>query len=107
MSSTHANSTNARNAICDGGNMKKRKRYDQMTTRELVAATREYDSPWTGKGLPGKPLTAADRAKHRQANLGGRPRVGEGAKIVPISIERGLLRRANAYAKQHKLNRSQ
>jgi hypothetical protein len=86
---------------------KKRKPYDRMNGRELARATAEYDRPWTGKGLPGKPLTAADRAKHRRAGLGGRPKVGEGAKIVPISIERGLLRRADAFAKRHKLSRSQ
>jgi hypothetical protein len=87
--------------------MKKRKAYDQMNAKELARATREYDRPWTGKGLPGKPLTAADRATHRRSGLGGRPRVGEGAKIVPISIERGLLRQADAFAKRHRLSRSQ
>jgi hypothetical protein len=78
-----------------------------MNAKELARATAEYDREWTGKGLPGKPLTAADRAKHRRAGLGGRPRVGEGAQVVPISIERGLLRRADAFAKRHKLKRSQ
>jgi metal-responsive CopG/Arc/MetJ family transcriptional regulator len=37
----------------------------------------------------------------------GRPKVGAGAKIVPISIERGLLKRADAFAKRHRLKRSQ
>jgi hypothetical protein len=87
--------------------MKKRKRYDQMNASELAKATAAYDRPWTGKGLPGKPLTATDRVKHRRAGLGGRPRIGEGAAIVPISIERGLLRQADAFAKQHQLKRSQ
>jgi hypothetical protein len=81
--------------------------YDQMTANELAKATAEYDRPWTGPGLPGKPLTTADRAKHRRANLGGRPRIGKGAKIVPISIERGLLQEADSFAKQHNLKRSQ
>jgi hypothetical protein len=87
--------------------MRKRKAYERMNASELTEATADYDRPWTGKGLPGKRLTAADRAKHRRAGLGGRPRVGEGAKIVPISIERGLLRRADAFAKRYKLSRSQ
>lgn len=85
----------------------KRKPYSHMTAKELAKATAEYDQPWTGPGLPGKPLTPADRGKHRQANLGGRPRIGQGAKIVPISIERGLLQQADAFASLHKLKRSQ
>jgi hypothetical protein len=83
------------------------KPYDQMDAEELAKATAEYDRSWKGRGLPGKPLTAADRAKHRRAGLGGRPRVGQGAKIVPVSIERGLLKEVDAFAKRHKLKRSQ
>ena len=85
----------------------KRKTYSRMTAKELAMATAEYDHPWAGRGLPGKPLTPADRAKHRKANLGGRPRIGQGAKVVPISIERGLLKEADAFANRHKLKRSQ
>jgi metal-responsive CopG/Arc/MetJ family transcriptional regulator len=33
--------------------------------------------------------------------------VGKGAKIVPVSIERGLLKDADAFAKRHRLKRSQ
>jgi hypothetical protein len=36
-----------------------------------------------------------------------RPKIGKGAKIVPISIERGLLEEVNSYPKKHKLKRSQ
>jgi hypothetical protein len=61
---------------------------------------------------PGAPLTQADKALHRRAARAakakmGRPKVGAGAKIVPISIERGLLKRADAFAKRHRLKRSQ
>ena len=85
----------------------KRKPYSRMTTKDLAKATAQYDKLFTGPGLPGKPLTAADRAKHRRANLGGRPKIGQGAKIIPISIERGLLQQADAFAIRHKLKRSQ
>jgi metal-responsive CopG/Arc/MetJ family transcriptional regulator len=34
-------------------------------------------------------------------------RVDKGAKIVPVSIERGLLKEADLFAKRHKLKRSQ
>jgi hypothetical protein len=92
--------------------MAKHKPYDQMTANELARATAEYDGPSTGSHLPGKPLTARDRALHRRARAHakakmGRPVVGEGAKIVPVSIERGLLRQVDTFAKRHKVKRSQ
>lgn len=73
--------------------MPKRKRYSRLTTAQLRESTKDYNREWNGPGLPGKPLTAADRALHKRAR--GRPRVGKGAKIVPVSIERGLLSRAD------------
>jgi hypothetical protein len=85
--------------------MQKRKRYSEMTTAELRRATENYDKEWTGEGLPGKPLSKADRAAHKRAR--GRPRVGKGVKIVPVSIERQLLNQADAFAKSHKLKRSE
>lgn len=96
--------------------VKRHKPYAQMNTAELAAATAEYDQEWTGPGLPGKPLTAAQRALHRRAAARGartarakmgRPKVGAGAKIVPVTIERGLLKEADAFAKRHQLKRSQ
>ncbi len=55
-----------------------------------------------------RPLTPAERklwakAKRRM----GRPVVGAGAKPVSITLERGLLKRADRFAKRHKLKRSQ
>jgi len=86
------------------------KPYAQMNTAELAAATAEYDKPWTGPGLPGKPLTEAQRTRHRQAAkraTAGRPKIGRGAQIVPVSIERGLLTQVDAFAHRHQLKRSQ
>ena len=83
--------------------MPKRKRYSEMTTSELRKATQEFDREWTGPGLPGKPLTAVDRDRKAR----GRPMVGKGAKIVPVSIERELLTQADAFAQRHKLKRSE
>ncbi len=54
-----------------------------------------------------RPLSAAERRLWRKAI--GRPTVGAGAgaEAVSVTIERGLLERANRYAKRHNLNRSQ
>jgi hypothetical protein len=92
--------------------MAKHRDYERMSAVALAKATAKYDKPSIGPDLPGKPLTAADRSAHRRARdhakaKMGRPVIGEGAKIVPVSIERGLLRQVDRFAKRHKLKRSQ
>jgi hypothetical protein len=37
----------------------------------------------------------------------GRPRIGQGAKMVAVTLEKGLLERVDAYAKRHGLKRAQ
>ena len=85
-----------------------RKRYSEMNTRELAEATREFDREMPG--VPGKPLNAADRKLHRDAAAHakkmGRPVKGAGSQVVAVSVERDLLRRADALAKRRKLGRS-
>ncbi len=74
-------------------NMPKRKHYEQMTTAELAAATAIYDQPWTGKGLPGKPLTAAQKTQHRRASA----KAERPAKTAILAvIARSLIRRRTA-----------
>jgi hypothetical protein len=61
-------------------------------------------------GLPGKPLSSAKQKQWQRVQRRlkrGRPTVGKGAKRVPVSIEQGLLAKADAYAKRHNLKRSQ
>jgi hypothetical protein len=54
------------------------------------------------------PLTPAQRKQwSRIKRKIGRPKIGKGAKIVPISIERGLLEEVDSFAKRYKLKRSQ
>jgi len=57
-----------------------------------------------------RPLTPAERKmwnKIQKSLQRGRPTVGAGAKVMSISIERGLLKKADAFAKRHHLKRSQ
>jgi hypothetical protein len=81
---------------------KSTKPYPEMTTAQLRKATKEFDKEF----VPTRPLTAADRAKHRRARV-GRPRVGQGAQVVPVSIERGLLAETDNFARRHNVPRSQ
>jgi hypothetical protein len=84
---------------------KRHKPYDQMNTDELGEATREFDRPMPG--LPGKPLTAAQKAIHRRAKKMGRPKVGQGVKVISLSVELGLLNRTDALAKRRQMSRAQ
>ena len=57
-----------------------------------------------------RPLTPAERRRWDRIQKGlqrGRPTIGAGAKILSVSIEQGLLEKADAFAKRHKLKRSQ
>lgn len=54
-----------------------------------------------------KPLTTAQRARWNQIKKKmGRPKIGKGIKIISLSVERDLLKRADAYAKSTGLKRS-
>ena len=85
--------------------MKVKKKYSEMNTAELRAATKQYDREELG--LPGKPLTAFDRRLHAEARRRGRPRVGLGAEKIRVSLERDLLSQTDAAAKRLKVSRSQ
>jgi hypothetical protein len=52
-------------------------------------------------------MTATMQRMHRRAAKRGRPRVGKGAAKLYISMERGLLKQADHFAKTHGLSRSQ
>lgn len=50
------------------------------------------------------PASASDELKPARGR--GRPRVGKGSKQIALSIELGLLKRVDAFAKRHKLTRA-
>src|SRR5687768_5284704 len=88
---------------------KSHKPYSRMNTAELREATKEFDREHVG--VIGKPLTKAQRQLHRKArDLAkkiGRPKVGEGVKVISLSVEQGLLRQADALAKRRKVSRAE
>ena len=77
----------------------------RMNAKELAEATKKYDKPFGGWEEFG-PLTAKDRQLHAKARRRGRPRIGEGAAKIRISIESGLLRHVDRYAKRPGISRS-
>ena len=36
----------------------------------------------------------------------GRPKVGKGVKTISLTVEKGLLKKADAYAKLHRISRA-
>src|SRR6476646_4425754 len=68
---------------------------DQMRPEEMEARS--------------KPLTKAQRAKWERATKKkmGRPKIGAGSVAISPTMEKGLLKRADAYAKSHGLKRAQ
>ena len=80
-------------------------KYTRMSAAKLAAATKEFDEDFAFE--KGKPLTAKDRKKHARARKRGRPRVGLGAEKIRITIERGLLREADAFARTQRMSRSE
>jgi len=87
---------------------KSHKPYTKMNARELAAATKEFDREFVFETF--KPLTFAQRQRIKQAvarRKSGRPRVGQGAERINVTVERSLLSRSDAYAKRHGLSRSE
>jgi hypothetical protein len=73
-------------------------RFLSLSDAEKDAEVARFDKPLPvgPDGLPGKPLTPAQRKRCTkiQKRLRGRPTVGEGAKVLAVSVERGLLNEA-------------
>lgn len=96
-----------------GRTPRRRKRYRDMSADELRAATRQYNA----EDVSPKPaaLSAKAKAAHArtikalraQSRKAGRPQVGEGATSVLVSLERGLLAKADTFADAKKMSRSE
>jgi hypothetical protein len=83
----------------------KKKNVSEMNTRELAEATREFDEEFAYE--KGRPLNDRQKELHAKARQRGRPRVGMGARKIQVSIERRLLDRSDAFARKHRMSRSE
>ena len=53
-----------------------------------------------------RPLNARERKQWRRFQAkAGRPKIGKGAKTISLTVERGLLKQADAFAKKHGITR--
>jgi len=84
----------------------KPKWYSRMKPSELEDMAAKFDREIDYSET--KPLTPAMRKQEQQARAKGRgrPRIGLGAKKLRISMEAGLLKQVDSYARAHRLTRS-
>ena len=85
----------------------KHKPYWEMTTAELAEATRRFEGE-VDIQRDTRPLTSKEREQHQRAmRRPGRPRVGRGAKVISLSLERGILESADKFAAEIGASRAQ
>lgn len=86
---------------------KKQKPYWEMTTEELAEAMKEYDQEFIGDTFRDPPPPEAVAQLERAKRKIGRPKVGEGAARVLVTVERRLLSRADEFAMKSGMSRSE
>jgi len=81
-------------------------KYASMNAEELERATKEYEREFIIE--ESRPLSPEGEKLWRRAkNKPGRPRMGKGAKVISVSVEKGLLVRSDALARKLKVRRAQ
>jgi len=84
---------------------KPRKSYTRMTVTALRKATKDLDRELVADDF--RPLSAEEDGRwERIRQKPGRPQRGAGAKVVSVSVERQLLARSDALAKNLGISRA-
>ena len=83
----------------------KKKAYWEMNSKELAAATKEFDQEFIGDTF--HPMTEQDRRRWERIKKGpGRPREGRGARVISVSVEKDLLTRSDKLARKMGITRA-
>ena len=82
---------------------KRRKVITEMNAKELARETTEFDQEFIADAFE-----ELDDEARRRWNLvkRGRPRIGQGVKVISLSLEKGLLAQGDALAKKLKITRA-
>jgi hypothetical protein len=76
-----------------------------MTTDELQAVTAEFEREMVSEEFG--PLSTLARSRWKKARRRpGRPRQGQGAKVISVTVEKSLLARSDALAKNMGVTRA-
>jgi hypothetical protein len=82
-----------------------KKKYWEMNAGELAAATKQLDKAMVID--QSRPLDTKERAQWKRLTTAKqRSNASNGHQRISVSIEKGLLKRATAYAKKQRLSRS-
>lgn len=82
-------------------------RFTALSDAEKAAEIAEFDNPIDPSRL--KPLTPGERRsfeRWRRKARAGRPKKGQGAQVISLSIERSLLAKADRFARKHQMTRA-
>jgi len=80
-------------------------KYEKMRPKERQAVTAKFDQELTVEEP--RPLSAEERTLWAKARRKpGRPRVGRGARVISVSVERQLLGRSDALAQRLGISRA-
>ncbi len=91
----------ARNAM----SRKNSRPISEMTVGELDAMAAEFDREFIADTFG--PMDDEAKARHLRAKKKrGRPRVGAGSQVISVTIEKGLLKRADRLAKRLGMSRA-
>lgn len=83
--------------------------FEALPDVEKERIFRELDNLTAEKVKAARPLTAAEKRRHFQTpRKVGRPKLGRsGTEIISVTVEKSLLKQANAYAKANGMKRSE
>lgn len=97
-----AAASKARKAMSPG---RKANSGSKMTSEQLEAMVAEFDREFIADTFGELPADA--KIRHQRAERKrGRPRVGSGSKVISVTIEKTLLKRADRLAKQLGISRA-
>ncbi len=97
--------TKARKQPARVAKTRKSKPSTKMTSTELEAAAAIYEQEFADESFE-KLSPASQRRWERVKRKMGRPKVGDGVKVVSISLESGLLDQADKLAKKMGISRA-
>ena len=75
------------------------KQFTEMTREKLARATAEFDREFIADTFGPPPPEARALMRLARRNR-GRPRMGKGAKVISVSVEKDLLARSDALARK-------
>ena len=83
--------------------------FDKLPNAEKERIFRELDNLTPAQVARFRPLTAKEKREHFQPpRKVGRPKFGNaGTEIISVTVEKSLLKQANAYAKANGMKRSE